>query len=53
MSNRLRTFNKVIRAAILTAIVPAVVAAVGCHSYHIETTIENRTGGPIRLLEVE
>ncbi|MGD0800970.1 MAG: hypothetical protein ABR906_06625 [Terracidiphilus sp.] len=25
----------------------------GCHSYHIDTTIENRTGGPIRLLEVD
>jgi hypothetical protein len=25
----------------------------GCHSYHIETTVENRTGGPIQLLEVD
>jgi len=25
----------------------------GCHSYHIDTTIENRTGAPIQLLEVE
>jgi len=27
--------------------------AVGCHSYHIETTVENRTGTSIRLLEVD
>jgi hypothetical protein len=25
----------------------------GCHSYHIDTTIENRTGEPVRLLEVD
>ena len=25
----------------------------GCHSYHVETTVQNRTGGPIKLLEVD
>jgi len=25
----------------------------GCHSYRIEATVENRTGGPITLLEVD
>jgi hypothetical protein len=25
----------------------------GCHSYHIDATIENRTGGPIQLLQVD
>jgi hypothetical protein len=25
----------------------------GCHSYHIEATIENHTGGTITLLEVD
>lgn len=25
----------------------------GCHSYHIDTTIENRTGDAIQLLEVD
>lgn len=25
----------------------------GCHSFHIEVAVENRTGGPIRLLEVD
>ena len=33
--------------------VVALFVATGCHSYHIETTVENHTGGPIRLLEVE
>jgi hypothetical protein len=31
----------------------ALLALAACHSYHIETTIENRTGGPIQLLEVD
>jgi len=35
------------------AAVTVVMAMAACHSYHIETTIENRTGGPIRLLEVD
>jgi hypothetical protein len=25
----------------------------GCHSYHIDTTVENRTGAAVRLLEVD
>jgi hypothetical protein len=32
---------------------PVFFAVCGCHSYHIETTVENRTGGSIQLLEVE
>lgn len=28
-------------------------AAVGCHSYHVDATVENRTGAPIKLLEVD
>jgi hypothetical protein len=31
----------------------AIPALAGCHSYHIEMTIENRTGAAIRLLEVD
>jgi hypothetical protein len=27
--------------------------AAGCHSYHIEASVENRTGGTITLLEVD
>jgi hypothetical protein len=33
--------------------VAALFVATGCHSYHVETTVENHTGGPIRLLEIE
>lgn len=36
-----------------TTLLPALMAAAGCHSYHIETTVENRTGGAIQLLEVD
>jgi hypothetical protein len=32
---------------------PAMMLAVGCHSYHVETTVENRTGAAIKLLEVD
>lgn len=42
------------RSGILAAIVlPAALMAAGCHSYHVETTVENRTGGAIQLLEVD
>jgi hypothetical protein len=34
-------------------VVAALVATSGCHSYHVETTVENRTGGAIQLLEVD
>lgn len=38
----------------LSAIMATMLFAVeGCHSYHIETTVENRTGGTIQLLEVD
>ena len=43
-----------IRREILTAILlPLLVPAAGCHSYHVETTVENRTGAGIQLLEVD
>lgn len=35
------------------AALPALLVLAGCHSYHVETTVENHTGGPIRLLEVD
>ena len=42
------------RRGILTAmLLTALAGAAGCHSYHIETTVENRTGGAIQLLEVD
>jgi hypothetical protein len=27
--------------------------AIGCRSYHIEATVQNHTGGPVTLLEVD
>lgn len=43
-----------LRAGISTAgLALVLVWAAGCHSYSIETTVENRTGGAIRLLEVD
>jgi hypothetical protein len=43
-----------VRRLIFAAIVaPAFVFFAGCHSYHVETSVENRTGGPIQLLEVD
>jgi hypothetical protein len=43
-----------ILSGILQAIAAsALLAAVGCHSFHVETTVENRTGGTIQLLEVD
>lgn len=42
------------RTCVFAAIVlPALMMAAGCHSYHVETTVENHTGGPIQLLEVD
>ena len=44
-------------ASRLTILVPllscALFAATACHSYHIDATIENRTGADIQLLEVD
>ena len=34
-------------------LLPATLAVTGCHSYHVETTVENRTGAAIQLLEVD
>jgi hypothetical protein len=31
----------------------ALLALAACHSYHIETTVENRTGEAVQLLEVD
>lgn len=42
------------RRAFFVALFSCVLLAVSaCHSYHIDTTIENRTGADIQLLEVD
>lgn len=40
----------ILAAVILLAVLPPVS---GCHSYQVETTVENRTGAAIHLLEVD
>jgi hypothetical protein len=37
----------------LALVAAALTASTGCHSYHVDTTVENRTGAPIQLLEVD
>jgi hypothetical protein len=39
------------RLAFLPSVLLVLLA--GCHSYHIDATVENRTGAPIQLLEVD
>jgi hypothetical protein len=46
--------NKNIIAALAAAsLLTFLLLATGCHSYHVETTVENRTGAAIQLLEVD
>lgn len=43
-----------VRHGILAAVLaPMLIWGAGCHSYHIDMTIENRTGAAIQLLEVD
>ena len=42
-----------LRLQLSTAILLSISLLSGCHSYHIDATIENRTGAPIQLLEVD
>jgi hypothetical protein len=47
---RIASARRLIFAAFFSA---PLFAATACHSYHIDTTIENRTGADIQLLEVD
>jgi hypothetical protein len=40
-------------AGIATLAVSALIAIAGCHSYHVDATVENRTGAAVKLLEVD
>lgn len=42
-----------LKAAPFLAITLAMASMAGCHSYHIDATIVNRTGAMVRLLEVD
>ena len=50
MRGAARVWLRLVASVILLAVV---IAVTGCHSYHIEATIENHTGGAISLLEVD
>ncbi len=41
------------RAVLAIFLSCALLATTACHSYHVDTTIENRTGADIQLLEVD
>jgi hypothetical protein len=46
--------TRLMRAAVsLLAGLPLISLSTACHSYHVETTVENRTGAPLQLLEVD
>ena len=49
MMTRSGIYGRILAAIVLTALG----LAAGCHSYHVDTTVENRTGGAIQLLEVD
>ena len=42
---------RTIRIALCTLL--SLTSLLACHSYHIDATIENRSGGPVTLLEVD
>ena len=48
--NRLAEARRSLFTAFLSA---TLLAAAACHSYHVDTTVENRTGAAIQLLEVD
>lgn len=47
------TRRTLLRRTLCGTILAPLLLAAGCHSYHIDTTIQNRTGAAIRLLEVD
>jgi hypothetical protein len=47
----MKTLNQNRAWALAALMLTALLA--GCHSYHVETSVENRTGGAIQLLEVD
>jgi hypothetical protein len=52
MTNRTEPKGVLSRTIDLLA-VTVLMAATACHSYHIDATVENRTGAPVQLLEVD
>lgn len=50
---RFSPFQRGSGTATLAAAGLTVLFAAGCHSYQVNITIENRTGAPVRLIEVD
>lgn len=43
-----------VRRALFAAFLSAIfLAATACHSYHVDATVENRTGADVQLLEID
>ena len=42
-----------LRIGIAVFAVSTLITATGCHSYHIDATVENHTGSQVKLLEVD
>ncbi|MGD0731993.1 MAG: hypothetical protein ABR956_12075 [Terracidiphilus sp.] len=47
------TSRRRIRRATVALLLLILLFSAGCHSYHVDTTVENRTGATIQLLEVD
>ena len=45
--------SRIHEGLLVAILLPVLGLAAGCHSYHVETTVENRTGAAIQLLEVD
>jgi hypothetical protein len=52
MTTRAET-TRVLCRAVGALAAATLMAATACHSYHVDATVENRTGAPIQLLEVD
>ena len=48
-----REIAKIFRGGTFACATALLFSTAACHSYHVDTTVENRTGAPIQLLEVD
>jgi hypothetical protein len=53
MRSRVGNRYRISSVVIFPALLAPLLALTACHSYHVETTVENRTGAAIQLLEVD
>jgi hypothetical protein len=45
--------RKIRQGLLAAALLPILGTLAACHSYHVDATVENRTGARVRLLEVD